>query len=112
MENKITEGEWFVANFEQEDGNYIYTNNNPFSAIARVYKGDSPHTLKANANALLIADAGTTSNKSGLLPSELLEQRNELLEALKAIMGSGQTMALNRAYKIQAKEAIKKVEGE
>lgn len=34
------------------------------------------------ANAELIADAGTTANKCGLFPSELLEQRDELLQAL------------------------------
>lgn len=35
------------------------------------------------ANAKLIADAGTTANKCGLLPSELLEQRDSLSEALQ-----------------------------
>lgn len=34
------------------------------------------------ANALFIADAGTTANKCGLLPSELLKQRDELRDAL------------------------------
>ena len=34
------------------------------------------------ANMRLYADAGTTANKSGLLPSELLKQRDELREAL------------------------------
>lgn len=38
---------------------------------------------KMEANAQLIADAGTTANKCGLLPSELLEQRDELLNKLK-----------------------------
>ncbi len=38
-----------------------------------------------NANAKLIADAGTTANKCGLLPSELLKQRDELLKALRAV---------------------------
>ncbi len=38
-----------------------------------------------NANAQLIADAGTTANKCGLLPSELLKQRDELIEALKGM---------------------------
>jgi len=37
------------------------------------------------ANAALIADAGNTAQKCGLLPSELLKQRDELLEALKEI---------------------------
>jgi hypothetical protein len=34
-------------------------------------------------NAKLIADAGTTVNKCGLIPSELLAQRNDLLESLQ-----------------------------
>ena len=34
-------------------------------------------------DAELIADAGNTAQKCGLLPSELLKQKDELLEALK-----------------------------
>ena len=37
------------------------------------------------ANAALIADAGNTAQLCGLLPSELLKQRDELLDALKAL---------------------------
>ncbi len=37
---------------------------------------------KALFNAKLIADAGTTYNKCGLLPSELMEQRKTALSAL------------------------------
>jgi hypothetical protein len=37
------------------------------------------------ANAALIADAGNTAQLCGLLPSELLKQRDELLEAAKGI---------------------------
>ena len=36
-------------------------------------------------DSLLIIDAGNTAQKCGLLPSELLEQRDELLSALKSI---------------------------
>jgi len=61
----------------------IYT---PFmyQLIAKNDKGQTlvPQTTEeAEANAELIADAGTTANKCGLLPSELLAQRDELLEA-------------------------------
>ncbi len=38
------------------------------------------------ANAALIADAGNVAQKCGLLPSELLKQRDELLEALKELI--------------------------
>lgn len=41
-------------------------------------------SILKKADAELIADAGTTANKCGLLPSEILKQRDELLEACKA----------------------------
>lgn len=37
-----------------------------------------------NGNTDLICDAGNVANKTGLTPSELLAQRDELLEALKS----------------------------
>jgi len=37
------------------------------------------------ANAKLIADAGTTINKCNLLPSELLSQMNEMLEIMERV---------------------------
>ena len=39
------------------------------------------------SNATLISDAFNTANKCGLLPSELLEQRDELLTCLKNTYG-------------------------
>jgi hypothetical protein len=41
---------------------------------------------EAIANAKLTADAGNTAQKCGLLPSELLKQRDELLERLKDLI--------------------------
>lgn len=41
---------------------------------------------EAKANAKLIANAGTTANKCGLLPSELLEQRDELVNLLERFL--------------------------
>lgn len=52
---KHTQGEWYVSDIPQEDGCYIYTNNNRFSAIARVYKGNNTHAAEAEANARLMA---------------------------------------------------------
>ena len=40
----------------------------------------------AEAHAILCADAGNTAQKCGLLPSELLQQRDELKEALIDMM--------------------------
>ena len=50
--------------------------------IGTVTKSSNQSRHEANANAELIADAGTTANKCGLLPSELLSQRDELLKSL------------------------------
>lgn len=57
METKHTKGNWYVSDIKQPDGEYIYTELYPFSAIARVYKGDNPHVNEAEANARLIASA-------------------------------------------------------
>ena len=63
-------------------------------------------------NAKLIADAGTTANKCGLLPSELLDQRNELLEAcicsFKTFISIGVTMEAE--IMVELNNAIKKAE--
>lgn len=39
-----------------------------------------------NANAKLMADAANTANKCGLLPSQLLQQRNDLLAKATALV--------------------------
>lgn len=43
----------------------------------------SESEINIKANAKLIADAGTTANICGKLPSQLLAEHNELLEMLK-----------------------------
>ena len=43
---------------------------------------DKDETNEAEANMQLCCDAGNTAQKCGLLPSELLQQRDELREAL------------------------------
>ena len=47
------------------------------------YAGYKTTEEEDDANAQLIIDAGNTIQSCGLLPSQLLKQRNELLEALK-----------------------------
>ena len=44
--------------------------------------GNGEHIVENYANAELVIDAGNTAQKCGLLPSELLRQRDELREAL------------------------------
>ena len=64
----------------------------------------------------LIADAGNTAQKCGLLPSELLKQRNELLKAVNSLLyittGTGESCGdLNwDAAEMRALAAIKSTE--
>lgn len=44
------------------------------------------HLPEYKANATLIAEAFNVTNECGLTPKQLLEQRNELLEAIKYYM--------------------------
>lgn len=73
--HKITQGEWTT------DGLTIEVFNRGIIAKCPTVKNGGVGELFDNAQ--LIADAGTTANKCGLLPSELLEQRDELLNKLK-----------------------------
>lgn len=88
-ENKlnITAGEWKCSdhnNFEYID----IDSDLECCRISSVYTGPEDYRSKEEreANALLIADAGTTANKCGLLPSELLRQRDELREIAEKIL--------------------------
>ena len=51
----ITKGEWYVSDIIQNDGFYIYSYNNQFKAIARVYKSDDRPNAENDAN--IIVDA-------------------------------------------------------
>ena len=68
----------------QNDGAYIYTSKKE-KAVCRVYKRfyDCIRCEESEANAELIADAFNTTNESGLTPSELYKQNQELLDALE-----------------------------
>lgn len=71
-----TPGPW---TFEPEDYS-INRVRSAFGLIAEVV-GDS---AEAELNAVLIADAGTIHHETGLTPSQIKEQRGELLMALQA----------------------------
>ena len=73
----ITKGEWTIT----RNGMDWVVRANP-TAIARIYSSWECE----DADAELIADAGNTAQKCGLLPSELLQQRDELREALINVM--------------------------
>jgi len=73
----ITKGEYKIRKSGQEL--FIDT---PTMEICRSWS-DSP---KYRKHFELFCDAGNTAQKCGLLPSELLKQRDELLEALKRLV--------------------------
>ena len=94
---KITKGEWTFKEFWKEKiipaiiirvGKYKQSITLPFSEW-------NTSGEEATANAQLICDAGNTSNKCGLLPSELLKQRNEMREILSDLMGTESTQDSN-----------------
>ena len=68
----ITKGEWKA---EELFGDLVVRTPNEIIADVISTNGDE--------DAPLIADAGNTAQKCGLLPSELLQQRDELREALE-----------------------------
>ena len=82
-ELKITKGEWELEEKPHHGlimiGVYGYV-------FAEVYANEYETSGECEANANLIAEAGNVANETGLTPRELLEQRNELLEALKEMV--------------------------
>jgi hypothetical protein len=78
----ITKGEWKVD--EEYLRHKIEINNSTIHLYHTVvtFNGTMITYNEAKSNALLIADAGNTAQKCGLLPSELLRQRDELKEEL------------------------------
>lgn len=103
METKHTKGNWLfnktsytiLPNGEETSQSYTISTNTDFNqksiANIRAKSVNDPdglnHFLYSNeecvANAELICDAGNTFQKCHLLPSQLLQQRDELMEALK-----------------------------
>lgn len=64
---------------------------------------------ECKAISVLIADAGNTAQKCGLYPSELLKQRDELLECVDLVLGSF-SLERTESYSLMDKcrEAIEK----
>lgn len=113
----ITEGEWKAKsspNYHDPKASKIEIHSRMSQGwIAKVQDNGVIRHKEGLSNAKLIADAGTTANKCGLLPSELLEQRDELLEALQKMCEYHEKMATwdkgdNGYY--SAKKLIQKIE--
>ena len=111
----ITKGETFALRNQpvQRNGFYIETNSAYIGEIGGGYL-----TLdQYRAIGELLIDGANTAQKCGLLPSELLRQRDELKEALQSLMGGVRGLppltaiagTLEKQYK-QAEAAIKSTE--
>jgi hypothetical protein len=88
---KITPGPWKVmySHKDHQDFLAVWTADTKEGTIGSPICKVSPHhseTETDRANAELIAEAGTVTNESGYTPKELLEQRDELVEALEGVM--------------------------
>ncbi len=108
----ITKGKWVIDNDYGIMGG-IFINDDDGRLIAKAESFVEP-LKEREANAILIADAGTTANKCQLLPSELLVQRDELLEALQRVDKAIDDMKLNNRFghtQMYVKEAIKNAKG-
>lgn len=111
----ITEGEWKIAQLNKleiaDNGgilHIVFETEDYSNEICTLYKSPQENT----AHAKLFVDSGNTAQKCGLLPSELLEQRNELLEAcicsFKTFISIGVTMEAE--IMVELNNAIKKAE--
>lgn len=77
----ITKGEW--QHFKFAKGNVEANGRSVANCMGYSNNTDAGKHIEENyANAELVIDAGNTAQKCGLLPSELLQQRDELREAL------------------------------
>ena len=89
-DKKFTKGELVYKKLKQDgygmisihQNGWSLCDDNEFTSIAGIWSTNEVDF----ANAKLIVDAGNTANRCGLFPSEILEQRDELLEQLRSII--------------------------
>lgn len=120
----ITPGKWDY-DIDSNNGYNVFLKDS-IKTIALVLHKDvsyMPTQSEAEANAQLIAEAGTVANECGKSPRQLLEERNELLKVLDLLVDDATDIV--REYVMQdqkpeiydfmckhlqkAKEAINKV---
>jgi len=90
MSTTHTQGPWKVNRDQirySEEGMYlsglVIENPSEDLAVASIVEWQSP--LEAEANAALIAEAGTVAHETGKTPRQLAEENRELLKALKSV---------------------------
>lgn len=89
---EITPEEWYISDIQQEDGFYLYSKNNHYSAIARVYRQVRQN---AEADAKLIAAAPNLAevlNKIYQCVPQTLDDYNLRDEAYEALLKAGYTL--------------------
>ena len=100
----ITKGEW------QKDKDTVFSTSKLIfiegNVICSAPEGLEKSMKKWSHNAKLISDAGTTANKCGSLPSELLRQRDDMLEFMRNIANHEYTPD---SYRSEAHELIQKI---
>lgn len=108
----ITKGEWKQYNFTSKynpqhskmEGRGVYSDRHEIAKTA------GKNQDEADANAILVSDAGNTYQQCETLPSELLRQRKELLQALKEIVNQWDKDIMAASYMMEVRELIKKTE--
>jgi hypothetical protein len=103
---EITKGKWRIA-FENELAVVCNAEFGKIPTICVTQTSNNVSIIAAKQNACLIADAGNTAQKCGLMPSELLSQRDLLVNSLLEVTESDNTsdecvlMAMNILAKIK-----------
>ncbi len=88
METKHTKGEWTINpvieknEFGVNEIGIDALEANATNICSIFYNDELESKIEAESTAKLIAEAGTITNQCGFTPKQLLEQRNDLLEAL------------------------------
>lgn len=84
--DNITKGEWKTLKISVLDFKQItITSSESKTVLAHMYLPEYDITPEIEANAELLAEAGTVANQCGLSPAQLLQQNKELREALEEI---------------------------
>ena len=81
----VTPGEWQVVDTHDDNGKIIIWDGDEmaFAPVCDMGEIGEMNYNRALSDAKLIADAGTTYNKCHKLPSELMQENEELREALQ-----------------------------
>lgn len=95
----ITKGKWEVVENSWSDTSIVIDLNTVLNiSIYEDATEENQEELESemNANIELIADSGNTYNKCGILPSDLLWQRDDAIKALKNIIEMNYQNALDQ----------------